>query len=876
MLDLSRYLNRVLELNVEQGWVRVEPGVVCAELNALLKPHGMHFAPDPATENRATIGGMIANNSAGMRSVRYGMTIDHVLELELALVDGEVIRLGQLDRQGVENKCALTGREGDIYREMRQLIDKHAEVIRSRYPKVMRRSGGYALDALLDPDKFNLTKLMCGSEGTLGIVLEAKLKLSPLPKYSALCLAHFASLDAALRSAPLTVKAGASAAELIDGIIIRQARCHPLTRDICTQIQGEPAAILVIEVQGDNLDEVRSRAKVLAAELSGLTYAVPLMLEASEIAAVWQMRSSALGLMTTVPGPRKPTPYIEDAAVPPENLADYVAEVLAICERYSQPVSLFGHASVGLVHIRPLHDLHQPEDVAQMRSIQAEVFPLVQKYGGSWSGEHGDGIVRGGYNRSYFGDDLYAAFGQVKRLFDPDGRMNPGKIIATPPMDSHLRYGTVYCPQPYASRFRYAEPGSLLAAAEQCSGVGACRKTNSGAMCPTYMATRDELHSTRGRANALRLALTGQLDRENLESPLLAEAMGLCLACKACKAECPNGVDMARIKAEVLQAQHDRYGISLRTRLLANMAVLGRLIAGPQAPLFNNLLQLRPIRWLLSQTFGLDADRPLPRFASQRLSQWQSRRTPAHRSADGDPPVLLFNDSYTESFLPEAGRAAIECLEAAGFKVVLASVGESQRSSVSLGLLDSAKCDGQKMLIKLKALLRPDMPIVVCEPSSASALRDDLPALIDDQILAKSIANRVVMFDAFFERGIAAGDIKLNWRPTTRAHFVIHEHCHQKTVDGGRWTHKLLARIPGATVQDTGAGCCGMAGSFGYEKEHAGLSRTIASQRLLPVLDTVSSDAIVIANGFSCRHQISDLSLRRPIHVAEALRAFIE
>ncbi len=642
------------------------------------------------------------------------------------------------------------------------------------------------------------------------------------------------------------------------------------------QIQGDPAAILVIEMQGNDLLEVRGRTTELAADLSEWAYAVPIMLEPAEIAAVWQMRSSALGLMTTVPGPRKPTPYIEDTAVPPENLADYVAEVLAICGRHGQPVSLFGHASVGLVHIRPLHDLHKPEDIAQMRNIQAEVFPLVRKYGGSWSGEHGDGIVRGGYNRSYFGEDLYAAFERIKRLFDPDGRMNPGKIIGTPPMDSHLRYRPEYHLQPYTSRFRYAEPGALLTAAEQCSGVGACRKTNSGTMCPSYMATRDELHSTRGRANALRLALTGQLDLEGLSSPLLAEAMSLCLACSACKAECPNGVDMARLKAEVLQAQHDRYGISLRTRLLANMAALGRLMAGPQARFFNQMLKLQPIRRLLSQTIGLEADRPIPRFASQQLSQWHSARTSGHRSADGAPTVLLFNDSYTESFLPEVGRAAIECLEAVGYSVVLASVGESQRSAISLGLLDSAKINGQEMLTKLKALARTDTPIVVCEPSSATALLYDLPNLVDDQALAQSIADRVVMFDTFLERGIATGDVKLNWRPTSRAHFVVHEHCHQKTVDGGRWTHKLLARIPGSSVQETGTGCCGMGGAFGYEKEHAALSRTIASQRLLPALGKTPAEAIIVANGFSCRHQIHDLSSHRPVHVAEALWAFIE
>lgn len=588
VMDFSKYYNQILELNVIEGWVQVEPGIVCAELNAYLKPHGLHFAPDPATENRATIGGMIANNSAGMRSAVYGMTIDHVLALDLALVDGEVITLEALDPSGYSDKATQSTREGSIHRGVRELIEIHRAEIRERYPKVVRRSGGYALDALLDTDVWNLAKLICGSEGTLGVILAAKLRLTPLPKHSVLCLAHFATIDASLRAAVPIVEAGASAAELIDGIIIKQARAHPLTREICQQIQGDPAAILIIEVQGNDGSEVQQQAERIASALAKLAYAAPVMNAPSAIQSVWQMRSSALGLMTTLRGPRKPTPYIEDAAVPPEALADYVAEVLAICKKHNQPVSLFGHASVGLVHIRPLHDLHDKADIAQMKLIQAEVFPLVQKYGGSWSGEHGDGIVRGTYNREFFGESLYRAFQQLKTLFDPDGRMNPGKIIAPPPMDSHLRFGKRYQPLPIKTRFNYRDHGSMLAAVEQCSGVGACRKTLSGVMCPSYMATRDELHSTRGRANALRLAMTGQLGAAGLASPELATAMDLCLACTGCKGECPNGVDMARLKAEVLQAQHEINGVRLRTRFFANLPMIGRLTAGPQS---KNLFQ---------------------------------------------------------------------------------------------------------------------------------------------------------------------------------------------------------------------------------------------------------------------------------------------
>jgi len=874
ILDLSKYMDRVLELNLEESWVRVEPGVVCGELNAQLKSHNLHFAPDPATLDRATIGGMISNNSAGMRSVRYGMTIDHVLSLDLALADGEVLQLSALDEIELATNCKQDDREGEIYRGVRRQLEQNADEIRERYPKVIRRSGGYALDSLLSSQPWNLAKLICGSEGTLGVILEAKLRLTPLPRYSVLCLAHFDTLHASLRAAASIVENGASAAELIDGIIIKQAHQHPLTREICSQIKGKPAAILVIEAQGDEFDEVVAQIQNIAESLTDLAYTRSIITDKKEISAVWQMRSSALGLMTTLQGLQKPIPYIEDAAVPPEVLADYVAEVLDICQRHNQPVSLFGHASVGLIHIRPLHDLHQQRDINDMKKIQAEVFPLVQKYGGSWSGEHGDGIVRGAYNKLFFGERLYKAFSEVKRLFDPEGRMNPGKILNTPPVDENLRFGSNYQPQQVQSLFRYREQGGMLAAAEQCTGVGSCRKTLSGVMCPSYMATKEEIHSTRGRANALRLVLSGQMGNDALSGHELKAVMELCLACKGCKGECPNSVDMARLKAEVLYHHQNRFGVSMRTRLFAALPKLGRFATGLQAPFINMLLASRVFRIFMSSTLGISPERILPLFAKQRLSVWFAKRSMPQR----DKQVILFNDIYIEYFQPQVGRAAIECLESAGYGVILATLGDSQRIAITHGMLDVAKKKGARLIQKLDELFDTDIPIVMCEPSCASALADDLPDLLDDEFLAKKIAKRVIMFDHFLEQELSEGRCKLEWKAYDNympAKFLVHGHCHQKTLDGGKWTLKLLQRIPGAVVMDTEAGCCGMAGTFGYEKEHIELSKKIAQQRLLPKLNASSKQNWVVSNGFSCRHQIADLTTRKPIHIAEALRIFI-
>lgn len=874
VLDVSKYMNRLLEVNPEERWVRVEPGLVRDELNAQLKPHRLHFAPDPATSNRANVGGMIACNAAGMRSLQYGMTIDHVLELDVVLTTGEVLTLKACSPAEWAEKCAQSDHEGKIYRDFHQVIETHRERILETYPKVSRRSGGYALDAFTNEKPWNLAKLMVSSEGTLACILEARLNLEPVPLCSGLCLVHFGSMGECLRAVAPIVSHGPASVELLDGVVLRQAKGSRLSRETCRMIEGEPEGLLMVEVRDDDPTVVSRTLHAVVHDLQDqkLGYAFPLILDPEDIQAVWLMRSSALGLVTTVPGLRKPTPYIEDAAVPLESLPDYIEEVLAICRKYSQPVALFAHAGAGLLHIRPLHDLHDPADREQMKSIQREVFDTVRRYKGSWSGEHGDGIVRGGFNREFFGDELYEAFRTVKRLFDPKGLLNPGKVLDSPPMDSHLRFGSEYRPIVRDTLYHYRDFPGMLGAVEICTGVGACRKTNSGTMCPSYMATRDEAHSTRGRANALRLALSGQLGEQGLIDDGVYELLDLCLSCKGCKGECPNNVDLARLKAETLQARHDERGAPFRDRLIGRMPEIASSCSGALAPLLNAANASTPVRHLLEKVLGFDRRRPLPRFARQSLQTWFSARSP--RNSEG-PEVLLYGDAYISYYLPEVGRAAIRVLEAAGFRVRLERPADSQRSRISRGLLRDAKRDGQKLFEGLQPYTDRGVPVLCCEPSCWSALTDDLPDLLDDEELARSVGGQVFMIDRFLEDQLTAGNIELSLRSAPGLSILVHGHCHQKALEGPSASLNLLRRIPGASVRDSGAGCCGMAGAFGYEKNHYALSSKIAGQRLLPAIEQAGPETRLVTNGFSCRHQVHDLAGREAQHIVELLAEFL-
>ena len=866
VIDTSRHLNRILAVNPDERWVDVEPGLIRDELNRALADHGLHFAPDPATTSRASIGGMISNNSAGMRSIKYGMTIDYLLQVELALADGEVITLGP------ETDSTLNSRPRvqSIHKAFNDLIERHQTEILERFPKVGRRAGGYPLDAFTGPRPWNLAKLIAGSEGTLGMIVSARLHLEPVPAFQGLCLAHFTSMDRCLRSIQGIVERGTSAVELLDGVILQQAREHPLTKQTCEMIQGEPEAILVIECRTDNKQALEQQLASIQEYLHGgeKAYAVPRMQTEADIAAVWLMRESALGLMTTVTGNRKPIPYIEDAAVPLEVLPDYVADVQQVCASYNQPVSLFAHAGAGLLHIRPLHDLRNPQDRDQLKAIQDRAFELVVQYGGSWSGEHGDGIVRAAYNQQFFGDTLFNAFREVKHLFDPNHRMNPGKIIDTPDRLDHLRVDAGQTPLPVETAFRWQAEGGWLRATEQCTGIGACRKLNSGVMCPSYMALRDELHSTRGRANILRAALSGELPSHAWQSDAVRDALDLCLSCKGCYSECPNRVDVGKMKSEWLYQYYQQHSRPRRHQLFANLAVAGRWLSGPQAGTINWLLQRPFVRHHIQPLLGLAAERTLPAFASQRFTTWFRRHRRRVRPQAGRS-VLIFTDLYTEYHEPQIGQSAVQVLEALGYDVNITAALDSQRPALSLGLLDQAKRDGGRMLEQLRAAADQDTLILFLEPSCATALRQDLLDLVEDADLARDVGAKTFFWDEFLWSEFSKG--RLVWPRNTHSSrpAFLHLHCHQRALDQGASTVALLQSLPESHVEVSNAGCCGMAGAFGYEREHYQPSIRIAEDRLLPAIRELPDETFLVAPGFSCRHQIKDLTGRKAIHSAE-------
>lgn len=902
VLDCSRHMDSVLEVNANEKWARVQPGVIRDTLNAQLKPLGLHFAPDPATGNRAAIGGMIGNNSSGTRSIVYGKTIDHVLSCKVALSDGTVLDCRPYGRAGWDAIASGTGREADLYRGIARLIDTHGDTIRERYPKVMRRVSGYNLDEFVDragyegligprPESkpgyrdrpWNLSNLIVGSEGTLGVLLEATVRLTPLPAAAAMCILHFDDAVAALRAVPRINGFSPSAVELLDAGVLREAKRNAATRAMADFIEDDPAAVLIVEFFGDDREQAAERVRDFAAAMqaSHIGYAHPIRTETRGQANVWETRKLGLGLISNVRGPVKGQAFVEDACVPVDHMADYIEQLQRYCTEQGVDSSIYAHASVGVIHFRPAIDLHRDDHRQAMRRIAEHAFGLVQGYGGVFAGEHGDGMLRGEFIPRTFGPELYQAFKDLKQRFDPHMLMNPGKIIDSPSMTDpdYLRYGNDYRLADVPAAFHYREqalPGSnksegFRLAVEQCNGVGACRKVGSGTMCPSYMATRNEEDSTRGRANALRLAMTGQLGEADLAGPRIQEVLALCLSCKACKSECPNAVDMAKLKADVTQMHYDQHGTPLGARLIAAAPRLARLGSGPLAPLANAIQGAKPARKLMHRLGGADARRPLPRFARRTLTAWfRQRPVPA---STGGTPVILLADTWTNCYDPHIGIAAVQLLEALGYRVDLLDAGDLLRPMLSKGMTRQAARRGQALFDRLDPAGAIDTPILCLEPSDASALTDDLPDLLEDEAIGQRVAGRIQSVERLLADAIRAGSIRddqvgIN---TPHANLFLHSHCHQKALFGTESIHAILSAIPGVTVEEADTGCCGMAGSFGYE--HYDLSVQIAEQRLLPaVRKAVADDKTIVACGTSCRQQIRDLLGIEAKHFVEILR----
>jgi FAD/FMN-containing dehydrogenase/Fe-S oxidoreductase len=866
VLDFSRHLNRVLELDPRSRTARVEPGVVQDQLNRAAAPHRLMFGPDTSTSNRATIGGMIGNNSAGSGSVRYGMTIDHVRELDVVLSDSHTAHLGQMAPDAPPGSDSTV--EERIYRELPGIVRANADAIAAGFPEFWRRAGGYRLDRLAATGSpWNLAQFVTGSEGTLVIATEALVDLVPRPRHTMIAVGHFTSTPAAIAATEDALACGPSAVELMDRTILDLSRQKIEYASLGTILEGDPDALLFVIFTGDDEGELEGSLQRLTERWRrhGHGYHTLRAVTDEQRAALLKVRKSSLGLlMAASAGSRRPLAFVEDTAVDPAFLAEYTERFKAVLDKYGMTAGFYGHCSVGCLHIRPFVDLADPAEVPKMRAVAEEIKDLVREYGGANSSEHGDGLARSEFNRELFGDELYAAMRSVKAVFDPDNRLNPGKIVDAPAMTEHLRDAALPPARPLRTRLDFEVVGGMRGAADRCMNIGVCRKHANGTMCPSYMATSREEHSTRGRANALAAALSQPDPRTALGDERLHDILDLCLGCKACKSECPLGVDMAALKTETLSHYHDQHGIPLRSRIFSGIRVLNRL-GSATAPLSNLVSGNQTLRGLMDRHLGITAARPLPRYTRRNLLAWFRRRR-AGNGAQGT--VTFLADSFTTFTEPTIGAAAIELLERAGWRVRLHSNGCCGRAGLSKGLIDDAKDNAHKLVAYLS--VQGDGPIVGCEPSCLMTLRDEYRALLPGDPPAREVAGRVRQVEELLTEAIDAGRLRLRTdSPLAGRTVLYHGHCHQKAEVGTAATVALLNRIPGARVTELDAGCCGMAGSFGFESEHYDLSMAVGRDRLLPAVQAAGDDAVIAASGVSCRQQIAHGAGRRASHPVE-------
>jgi FAD/FMN-containing dehydrogenase/Fe-S oxidoreductase len=873
VMDFSRHMHQILEVDAEARLARVQPGVVQEQLNRAAAAHGLMFGPDTSTSNRATLGGMIGNNSAGSHSVRYGSTVDHVLALDAVLSDASTASLWPLPEAELAGRAARPGLEGAICRELPLLAERHAEAIATGFPKFWRQSGGYRLDRLAGRGGFDLARFVVGSEGTLVTVVEATVALVPAPRHRVMAVGHFTSSQAAIDAVEDALACQPAAVELLDRAILDLSRTKIEYRALGSILVGDPDALLFVTFFGDT--EVEAAAGIDRLEtLWGRHrhgYHTLRAVTATEQTAVLKVRQSGLGLlMAASSGSRRPLAFVEDTAVDPARLGAYTQRFREIIAAHGLTAGFYGHASVGCLHVRPFVDLTEPGALEVVRAVAEEVRDLVIEFGGVNASEHGDGLVRSEFNRAVFGDALYEAMREVKGLFDPANLMNPGKIVDAPPMTSNVREAALPPPGPYSSRLHF--PGGMRGAADRCMNIGLCRKSATGVMCPSYMATREEEDSTRGRANALVKALSAADPRAALGDERLHQILDLCLECKACKSECPLGVDMASLKTEALAAYHDVHGTPLRSRMFGSIRALNRA-GSAAAPLANLLGGFRPARLLAERVLGVTARRPLPRFQRENLARWHARR-PLAQGPSGE--LIFLADSFTSFTEPSVARAAIELLEMAGWTVRLEATACCGRASLSKGLVDQARAQAGRMVARLAGAAGQGVPIVGAEPSCLLTLCDEYPAVLPGDPRARAVAAATRLPEELLAEAVADGRLVLAPdSPVAGKRILFHGHCHQKAVTGTAATVALLRAIPGAEVTEVDAGCCGMAGSFGFEAEHYELSMRIGELRLFPAVRAEPRGTIIAATGVSCRQQIAHGTGRAALHPLEIVRSAV-
>jgi FAD/FMN-containing dehydrogenase/Fe-S oxidoreductase len=903
VLDNSKYLNKVVDFDKEAMTVTVQPGMVLDHLNAWLKPHGLWFPVDVSTAAQCTLGGMAGNNSCGSRSLYYGNMVHNVLGIDAWLADGNSAHFGPLDAM----RAGATGRIGQLVDIVAGIAERERQEIAERYPKVLRRVGGYNLDIFnpqserpYTPDgSVNLAHLLVGSEGTLAYSRQLTLQLAPLPKAKSLGIVNFSNFSKAMDSTQHIVKLGPVAVELVDRTMIELALGNPAFRPTVEKaLIGRPDAILLVEFAGaDKAEQVR-KLKDLVALMGdlGLPGSVVEMADEAEQKALWEVRKAGLNIMMSLKGDGKPVSFIEDCAVPLEHLAEYTDSLTEVFAKHGTRGTWYAHASVGTLHVRPILDLRR-DGSAKMRAIAEEAAALVRKYKGAFSGEHGDGLVRSEWVDWQFGERMMGAFRDIKDAFDPDGLMNPGKIVRATKMDDRAlyRFKPGYAEQPLQTALDWsawnvqADPvteevsapgtggdatGGFAKAIEMCNNNGHCRKFDSGTMCPSYRVTKDEQHLTRGRANTLRLAVSGQLGPDAMTSDALYETLELCVSCKGCKRDCPTGIDMARMKTEFLYHYRKRHGLKLKDTLVANLPRYAPW-AAKLAPLFNLRDRLPGAAGLSEKWLGLSAKRTLPRWRSDTFLSSAPGSTPAPKDA---PEVVLFADTFNNYFESENARAAHRVLQAAGYHVHVARApGETRplccgRTYLAAGQVDEAKLEARRTIDALLPHVARGVPVVGLEPSCLLTMRDEFLAYGFGEE-AKALAGAAMLFEEFIASEAKAGKLSLKLKALPQSTALLHGHCHQKAFDAVKPVQLVLALIPNLDVKLIESSCCGMAGSFGYEAKHYEVSMQMGELSLLPAVRQAGPGTLIVADGTSCRHQILDGAQREAVHVARVLEA---
>lgn len=898
VIDVTPHLNHILEVNANEKWVRAEPGVVLASLNTHLKPCGLKFGPDPASGTRAVLGGIVGNNSSGSHSILYGMTADHILAVKVILADGSLAEFSAKSEAELEQIQTRGGFEADIYRNMLALTRNphNLEVIRKSTPPHWRRCGGYNLDRLTDGEgfsfrwkhdpRFNLAKLICGSEGTLGFITEVKLNLVETPKMTALSIIHFDDLRTALDSVPTILEVEPSAVEMLDAYSMALVENAPLYAEMQRSfIQGKPNNVLIVEFYGESLPELEAQLQKLNNHLQARhirSTATVNLTDPAAIESVWKVRTASFGILMGMKGDIKPLAIVDDSAVPPANLADYIIQLEAFCKQdLDHEITYFAHASAGCLHVHSMLNAKLAADVAKFPKIVSCAGDLLKEYGGVLSSEHGDGRLRSWLNPYFFGDEMYALFKQVKGIFDPQNIFNPGNIVDAPAMTDHLRYGASYRAIPITPLLDFGTEG-FDRAVEMCSGTAICRNL-TGTMCPTYKASRDERLSTRGRANALRAAISGGID---FNDPSVYDTLDLCVSCKACKTECPSSVDMAKLKAEYLHQFYKTHFMPLRSRFFSYFGDISKLASGRMAPLANFVLKIGLIRGTINRVLKLAPARTLPAFArftfddfyrrrkhSLALALSQRERGLPSLSEEGlgtrKKPVVLLVDVTRNYNHPEIAQAACSVLEACGYEVIVPQEHDFGRPAFSKGNLTLACQKALQVLNILAPYAEKNIPIVGLEPSDISMLIEDNASLLPKDERVKQVAAQALTFEEFMWREMQSGNLAGKFKPQS-GKILLHGHCHQKALIGTRYSEELLAFL-GYEVQEAGSGCCGMAGSFGYEAEHYDLSMQMGELTLFPAIRAQDESTLIVTAGVSCHEQIAHGTARDALHPAQVL-----